>query len=317
MAARPVIIDCDPGQDDAVNLLLAIASPEDIAIEAVTTVAGNVPLALTTRNARIVCDIGGRTDIPVHAGCARPMVRDLVTAEQVHGPTGLDGIEIFEPATPLAPGHAVDILIERLLAAGPEGLTLVPTGPLTNIAMAMVKEPAILPHIREIVLMGGAMREGGNFSPSAEFNILVDPHAAHVVFRSGRPIIVAGLDVTHRLLATPERLARLRASNGRVSRAVHDMVGYFNRHDVAKYGFAGAPLHDPATIAWLLAPSLFAGRDCHIAIEHGSELTMGHMAVDFWHVTGKPANARWLHEVDADGFFDLLIDRLERLDRSG
>ena len=311
MAKRPVIIDCDPGQDDAVNLLLAMASPDDLDILGITTVAGNVPLSLTERNTRQLCDIGGRTDLPVFAGCDRPMQRELLTAEDVHGSTGIDGVEIVEPETPLADGHAVDFIIDSLLSAI-QAITLVPTGPLTNIGTAIQRNPAILDRVAEIVLMGGAMREGGNHSPSAEFNILVDPHAADIVFRCGRPITVFGLDVTHQVLATAERRERIRGIANPAGQATAGMLDFFNRHDTAKYQSLGAPLHDPCTVAYLLQPDLFELKACNLTVETGSELTMGHTAVDFWHVTDRPHNIRWAHAVDADGFYDLLVQRLER-----
>ncbi|MEM9058796.1 MAG: nucleoside hydrolase, partial [Pseudomonadota bacterium] len=206
---RPIIIDCDPGQDDAVNLLMALAAPGALDVLGITAVAGNVPLALTERNARLLCGLAGRDDVPVFAGCERPLVRELVTAEHVHGDSGIDGVDLGAPAVPLQPAHATDFIVETLLSAPDASVTLVPTGPLTNIAHALIKAPAIAPKIREIVLMGGAMREGGNLSPSAEFNILVDPHAARVVFDCGRPLTVFGLDVTHQVPTTPERLRRI------------------------------------------------------------------------------------------------------------
>lgn len=312
MARRPVIIDCDPGQDDAIMLLLALASPEELDILGVTAVAGNVPLVLTQRNARLICELAGREDVKVYAGCPRPMVRELITAEHVHGATGIDGMEIRGPRLPLQRRHAVDFIVETLMDSPADSITLVPTGPLTNIAMAMVMEPAILSRIREIVLMGGAMRETGNTTPSAEFNILVDAHAAHMVFQCGRPIVAMGLDVTHQVLATPERIERIRALDNDVARAACGMLTYFNRFDTSKYGVEGAPLHDPCTIAYLLRPSLFQARACNVAVEIHSELTMGHTAVDFWNVSGRAANAQWVHAVDADAFYDLLTERLAR-----
>ncbi len=309
---RRVIIDCDPGQDDAIMLLLALASPEELEILGVTTVAGNVPLALTQRNARLICELTGRDDVRVYAGCPRPMVRELITAEYVHGSSGIDGMEIRDPRLPLQRQHAVDFIVEALMSSADESITLVPTGPLTNVAVAMVKEPSILPKIREIVLMGGAMREGGNTTPSAEFNILVDPHAAHVVFQCGRPIVAMGLDVTHQVLATPERVERIRALDHEVARAACGMLSYFNRFDTSKYGAEGAPLHDPCTIAYLLEPGMFQTRACNVAVEIHSELTMGHTAVDFWNVSGRAANARWVHAVDSDAFYNLLTERLAR-----
>lgn len=313
MLRRKVIIDCDPGQDDALMLLLALASPEELEIAGVTTVAGNVPLALTQRNARLVCELAGRDDVRVYAGCPRPMVRKLITAEEVHGASGIDGMEIREPRLPLELQHAVDFIVTTLMDSADDSVTLVPTGPLTNVALAMVKEPAILPRIREIVLMGGAMREGGNTTPSAEFNILVDPHAAHVVFGCGRPIVAMGLDVTHQVLATPPRIERIRALDHAVARAASGMLNAFNRFDSRKYGIAGAPLHDPCTIAYLLEPGMFQSKACNVAVEIHSELTMGHTAVDYWGVSGRPANAQWVYAVDSDAFYGLLTERLARL----
>ena len=250
MAARPIIIDCDPGQDDAINLLLAMSSPDELEIRGITAVAGNVPLELTERNTRQICDIAGRSDTRVFAGCAEPMQRPLLTAEKVHGNTGIDGVAIVEPRTPLEEQHAVDFLIETLLSAD-VAVTLVPTGPLTNIGTAFRREPSIVSRVSEIVLMGGAMREGGNHSPSAEFNILVDPHAADIVFRCGRPITVFGLDATHQVLATEERLARIRAIDSAAGQATAGMLDFYDRHDTAKYQSPGAPLHDPCTICLL------------------------------------------------------------------
>jgi purine nucleosidase len=307
-----IIIDCDPGQDDVLNLLLAMASPTDLEILGVTTVAGNVPLKLTQRNTRIVCEIAQRPDLNVYAGCERPMVRDPFTAEAVHGSTGIDGVEVYDPKHPLQEQHAVDFIIDTLGAAELDSVALVPTGPLTNIAQAFVKDPSIIAKVSQIVLMGGAMREGGNSTPSAEFNIFVDPDAAQIVFDCGRPLTVMGLDVTHQVLATSERVQRIRDLGSKAAIAAADMLDFFDRHDTQKYNSSGAPLHDPCTIAYLLQPELFTGKQCNVAIETESELTIGHTAVDFWHVTNKPRNTNWIYEVDAEGFFDLLVSRLSR-----
>lgn len=312
MAKRSIIIDCDPGQDDAVNLLLALSSPEELDILGITAVAGNVPLDLTERNARLMCDIAGRGDVPVFAGCSRPMVRNLVTAEEVHGNTGIDGIDVVTPKHELQQQHAVNFIVESLQSAADASVTLVPTGPLTNIAMAFVMSPAILQKVREVVIMGGAMREAGNRSPSAEFNILVDPHAAQVVFECGRPITAMGLDITHQVLSTRERIDRIRALGNGPALATAGMLDFFSRHDSEKYGTDGAPLHDPCTVAYLLQPALFAGKECNVSIETGSELTVGNTAVDFWGVSGRVKNANWIHSIDADGFYDLLTERLGR-----
>ena len=315
MTARQIIIDCDPGQDDAVALFLAMASPDELEILGITTVAGNVPLSLTQRNARMMCDLAGQQQTLVFGGCDKPMVREPVTAEYIHGNTGIDGVGAFEPATPLQDQHAVDFIIDTLLAADDASITLVPTGPLTNIGTAMRQEPRITQAVKELVIMGGAMREGGNRSPSAEFNILADPHAAELVFNCGRPITAMGLDVTHQVLSTRERVARIRVLDNRVADATAGMLSFFHRYDTKKYGSEGAPLHDPCTIAWLLQPALFETRLCNLSVETQSELTIGHTAVDFWHVTDRPHNVSWAHEVDADGFYELLINRLARFKR--
>ncbi len=307
---RRIIIDCDPGQDDAVALFLALASRDELDVLGITTVAGNVPLALTEHNARQMCDIAGAADVPVFAGCDRPMIRELHTAEHVHGETGIDGLAVAEPNTPLQSQHAVDFIIESVREH--DDITLVPTGPLTNIATAFERAPDIVERVEQIVLMGGAMREGGNYSPSAEFNILVDPHAADAVFNCGRPITAMGLDVTHQVISTRDRVARIRALDNPVAEATAGMLSFFHRHDSKKYGTEGGPLHDPCTIAWLLKPELFESRLCNVSVETGSELTMGHTAVDFWHVTDRPDNTHWVYKVDADGFYDLLTERLSR-----
>ncbi len=307
-----IIIDCDPGQDDAINLLLALSSPDELDVLGITTVAGNVPLALTERNARVMCDVAGRSDVPVFAGCAKPMVRPLITAERVHGKTGIDGLELFEPRHPLENRHAVDFIIDALLEADGATVTLVPTGPLTNIATAFSRNPPVISKVKRIVLMGGAMREGGNTTPSAEFNVFVDPQAAEIVFGCGRPITALGLDVSHQVLATAGRIARIKALRNRAAMATAGMLEFFSRHDSAKYGTDGAPLHDPCTIAFLLKPELFLRKNCNIAIETQSPLTLGHTAVDFWGVSGRAKNADWIYAVDADGFYELLTGRLAR-----
>jgi purine nucleosidase len=312
VARDTIIIDCDPGQDDAVCLFLAMASPDELEILGITTVAGNVPLALTEINARLMCDIAGRSDIPVFAGCDKPMVRDLVTAEHVHGKTGINGIEVTRPVHPLQEQHAVEFIVETLKGADDHSITLVPIGPLTNIGTAFANAPDILPKVKEIVLMGGAMRESGNISPSAEFNILVDPQAAEIVFNCGRPITQVGLDASHQVLTTRERIERLKKIDNKVARATVGMLDFFNRHDMAKYNYLGAPLHDPCTVAYLLKPEIFEGKFCNVTIETESELTMGHTAVDFWHVTDRPKNSNWIHAVDADAFYDLLVEHLGR-----
>jgi inosine-uridine nucleoside N-ribohydrolase len=308
---RPIIIDCDPGQDDAVALFLAMASPDELVLLGITAVAGNVPLALTERNSRMMCDVAN-SQVRVFAGCAKPMVREAISAEYIHGETGINGIDVFEPKTPLQEKHAVDFIIDTLLASAAAPVTLVPTGPLTNIATAIERKPEILSHIQEIVIMGGAMREGGNRTPSAEFNILVDPQAADIVLNCGRPITLMGLDLTHKVLSTEERVARIGNLNNPVADATVGMLSFFHRYDTEKYSSQGTPLHDPCTIAWLLKPELFKTRLCNVSVETESELTMGHTAVDFWHVTDRPKNVSWAYDIDADGFYELLTERLGR-----
>jgi purine nucleosidase len=308
---RKIIIDTDPGQDDAVAILLALASPE-LEVLALTTVAGNVPLALTQRNARIVLDIAGRS-VPVHAGCDRPMTRKLVTAEHVHGKTGLDGIPLHDPVTPLHPQHAVDALIETLRAHPPGTITLCPLGPLTNIATAFQRAPDIVPRVAEIVLMGGGCFEGGNITPAAEFNIYVDPEAADIVFKSGVPLVVIPLDVTHKALTSREWVEEMRSLGTPVGRAVAGWTDFFERFDTAKYGSAGAPLHDPCVIAYLLQPALFTGRHINVEIETKGEFTLGMTVADWWRVSGREPNAMFMGGVDRDGFYRLLTERLGRL----
>ena len=311
--ARPIIIDCDPGQDDAVMLLLACAAPE-LDIIGVTTVAGNVPLDLTQRNARLILELAGRGDIPVYAGCERPLVRDPITAEAVHGMTGIDGYPISEPATPLADGHAIDFIIETCLAASTDvSITLVPTGPLTNIAAAFDRVPEITAKIEQIVLMGGAFGVGGNMSPAAEFNILADPEAAQIVFDCGCPIVAFGLDLTHQVLTTPGRLERIRAIGTPVAEAVAGMLTFYDKNDIERYGGPGGPLHDPCPIAWLIEPGLFTGKHVNVAVETTSPLTYGMTVVDWWGVTDRPKNTLWMRQADADGFYALLVERLARL----
>nr|WP_314090365.1 nucleoside hydrolase [uncultured Shinella sp.] len=309
---RKIIIDTDPGQDDAAAIMLALGSPE-LEILGITTVAGNVPLSRTSTNARIILEFCTRTDVKVFAGADKPIARPLVTAEHVHGKTGLDGPELHEPQMPLQEQHAVDFIIETLRSE-PEGtVTLCTLGPLTNIATALQKAPDIAGRVRELVMMGGGFFEGGNITPAAEFNIYVDPEAAAVVFQSGIPIVMMPLDVTHKVLTLKSRVARLREIGNRPATALVEMLEFFERFDVEKYGSDGGPLHDPTVIAYLLKPELFAGRDCNVEVETTSPLTSGMTVVDWWQVTGRRHNARVMKDVDADGFFTLLTERVGRL----
>lgn len=313
MAPRKIIIDTDPGQDDAVAILLALASPDELEVLGITAVAGNVPLALTAKNARIICELAGRPDMRVFAGCDTPLQRKLVTAEHVHGKTGLDGPQLPTPTMPLQDQHAVDFIIETLRAEPVGSVTLCPLGPLTNIATALQRAPDIAPRITEIVLMGGAYFEVGNITPTAEFNIYVDPEAADIVFKSGVPLTVLPLDVTHKALTNAARVKAFRDMGTEPGRMVAEWTDFFERFDKEKYGSEGAPLHDPCVIAWLLQPGLFKGRQINVEIETQSELTLGMTVADWWRVTDRAPNALFIGDVDADGFFALLTKRISRL----
>ncbi|WGV16754.1 nucleoside hydrolase [Fuscovulum ytuae] len=311
--ARKIIIDTDPGQDDAVAILLALASPDEIEVLGITAVAGNVPLPLTQRNARIICELAGQPEMRVFSGCDRPMRRKLVTAEHVHGKTGLDGPQMADPVMPLQSQHGVDFLIETLRREPANSVTLCPLGPLTNIATAFERAPDIVDRVEQIVLMGGAYFEVGNITPAAEFNIYVDPEAAAIVFGSGVPLVVMPLDVTHKALTNRARIEAFRAIGNTSGRMVAEWTDFFERFDMQKYGSEGAPLHDPCVIAYLLRPELFAGRHINVEIETQSDLTLGMTVADWWGVTDRPANALFVGSVDAEGFYALLTERIARL----
>ncbi len=313
MAPRKIIIDTDPGQDDAVAILLALASPDELDVLGITAVAGNVPLPLTQKNTRIVCELAGKTDTLVFAGCDAPLSRKLVTAEHVHGKTGLDGPQMADPTMPLQDQHGVDFIIETLRTQDADTVTLCPLGPLTNIAKAFNNAPDIIEKVQEIVLMGGAYFQVGNITPAAEFNIYVDPEAAKIVFDSGVKITVMPLDVTHKALTTRARVDAFRAMGTKVGDMVAAWTDFFERFDKEKYGSEGAPLHDPCVIAYLLQPDLFTGRHVNVEVETTSELTLGMTVADWWRVTDRAPNAMFMGDLDADGFFALLTDRLARL----
>lgn len=309
---RKIIIDTDPGQDDAVAIMLALSSPE-IEVLGITAVAGNVPLALTQLNIRKTCELANRPDIPVYAGAIRPMVRPLVTAEYVHGKTGLDGPDLPTPTMPLQEKYAVDFIVDTIMSQPDKSVTLCALGPLTNIALAMTREPQIIPRIAEVVLMGGGCFEGGNVTPAAEFNIYVDPHAAHIVFTAGAPITMFPLDVTHKALTTRKRIDAFRALNTNAGTATAELLDFFERFDEEKYGTEGGPLHDPNVIAWLIKPEIYTGRHINVEVETASELTMGMTVADWWGVTNRPKNAFFVRDLDADAFYQLLVDRIGTL----
>ena len=310
---RKIIIDTDPGQDDAVAILLALGSPDEIEVLGITAVAGNVPLPLTQKNACIICELAGKPDVLVYAGCDAPLARKLVTAEHVHGKTGLDGPVLADPVMALQPGHAVDFIIDTLRKEASGSVTLCPLGPLTNIAAAFLKAPDVIGRVAQIVLMGGAYFEVGNITPTAEFNIYVDPEAADIVFKSGVDLVVMPLDVTHKALTNKARVAAFRALGTEPGRMVAEWTDFFERFDMQKYGSEGAPLHDPCVIAYLINPNLFSGRRINVEIETGSDLTLGMTVADWWGVTNRPANALFIGDVDADGFYALLTERIGRL----
>lgn len=313
-ARRTVIIDCDPGQDDAIALLLALGARAQLDVRALTVVAGNVPLALTERNARIVRDWAGRTDsLPVFAGCARPMQRELITAANVHGRSGLDGTPLHTPRGALAPGHAVAYLVETLRQAAPRSVTLCALGPLTNLGAALVEAPEIAAAIREIVLMGGAWFERGNITPAAEFNIYVDPHAARLVFDSGVPIVVLPRDVAVKAPITAARIAPLRAMGNRAGAIVADIMSAETAYQFKRRGVAEAPMYDPCATAYLIDPALFRGKQVNVAVETLSDLTLGETVVDWTGRTGRAPNALWITDVDADGFYAMLAQHIATL----
>jgi purine nucleosidase len=309
---QKIIIDTDPGQDDAVAILLALASPE-IEVLGIVAAAGNVPLALTAKNIRKVCELAGRRDIKVYAGCEGPMEGSLFTAEYVHGASGMDGADLPEPTMPVEDKAGVDFIIETLMEHEPGTVTICTLGPMTNLGTALKKAPEIADRIGQVVLMGGGLFEGGNVTPAAEFNIYVDPMAAEIVFSCGAPIVMMPLDVTHQVLTTKARVAAIKALGTPLSDAVTGWLEFFERFDEEKYGTDGGPLHDPNVIAYLIKPELYAGRLCNVEIETKSELTKGMTVADWWGVTDRRKNATFIRDVDADGFYALLTERLARL----
>jgi inosine-uridine nucleoside N-ribohydrolase len=300
MTPAPILLDCDPGHDDAIALLLALASPE-VELRGVTTVAGNQTLEKTTANALRVLEFVGRGDIPVAAGADRPLVREPFVAAYVHGETGLDGPDLPPPQGRPADQHAVDFLAERIA-----GTTLVATGPLTNVALLLARYPDAEPD--RIVLMGGAIAEG-NVTPAAEFNIWADPEAAARVFAGGLDLTMIGLDVTHKALMLDAHAERLRAS-GRTGRMVAELYDFFSRFHAETYGFEGAPIHDAVAMAHVFRPDLVAAKHRHVAVETQSELCRGRTVVDLWRRTAQEPNAYVGVEIDGDAFIELLVERL-------
>lgn len=310
---RRIILDTDPGIDDAVAIMLALAAPEELEVLGVVAVAGNLSLSQTERNARRICEFAGRPEIPVYAGCAGPLAGPLATAAAIHGDTLGERLEVAEPAAPLQTQHGVDFIIETVRAAEPRSITLCAIGPLTDIAMVLVKAPDTSALIGEIVVLGGAAFEIGNITPAAEFNMYVDPHAAAVVLGSGVPMTMIPLDVTHQVLSTPTRLSALRALPNRYGPAVAGLLDQFEESRTGRFGARGMALHDPCAIAFVLQPDLFQGRKVNVAVETSSPLTIGMTVVDWWGVTDRPVNTNFMTEVNAPRLYELLAEKLARL----
>ena len=301
--AIPIILDCDPGHDDAIALMLALASPE-VELLGVTTVSGNTTLPNATANALKVLEHVGRADVPVAAGADRPLLRERYAAKDVHGESGLEGPDLPEPRTEPLAQHAVDFLGEHV-----RGATLVPVGPLTNVALMLARYPDARPE--RIVLMGGAIAEG-NVTPAAEFNIWADPEAAARVFESGLDVTMIGLDVTHKALVGSQAVERMRAS-GRAGTLVAELMAYYNRFHRETYGFDGSPVHDALALAHVLRPGLVQTKHVHVAVETQSELCRGRTVADVWRRTGRAPNAHVGVDVDGDAFVELLVERIASL----
>ena len=312
MIKKKIIIDTDPGQDDAVALLLALASKE-LEVLGITCVAGNVPLSLTSENARKILELTRYTEIPVFAGADRPIKRTLVTAEHVHGKTGIDGPVLEKPKIKLQSKEAIEFIIETILSYPKDEITLCTLGPLTNIGLAFQREPRIKTLIKEIIMMGGGFFEGGNITPAAEFNIYVDPEAAAEVLVSGIPITMLPLDVTHRALTSRSRIESFRKIGNKAGIATAEMLDFFERFDVEKYGSEGGPLHDPNVITYLLRPEFYEGKYVNVEIEVGSDLTRGMTVVDWWNVTTRKKNVYYIDKVKDEEFFNFLIERIKLL----
>ncbi|MBD8680362.1 nucleoside hydrolase [Pseudomonas sp. CFBP 13719] len=308
-----LIIDTDPGADDVVALLLALASPEEINVRALTTVAGNVRLDKTSRNARLAREWAGREDVPVYAGAPKPLVREPIYAANVHGEEGVPGIAVHEPSKGLAEGNAVQYLIDTLSNAEPHSITLAMLGPQTNLALALIQAPGITQGIKEVIVMGGAHFNGGNITPVAEFNLFADPHAAQVVLASGVKLTYVPLDVTHKVLTSPARLQQLAALQNKAGPRVVDILQAYVKADMEHYGLPGGPVHDASVIAYLLAPELFSRRKVNLTIDSREGPSFGQTVADWYGTLEQPANVFWVNEGNAQGFFDLLTQRLQRL----
>lgn len=307
-----IIVDCDPGIDDTIALLTAFVSPE-LRILGITPVCGNQPLERTVRNTLQVCELGNRTDVPVYAGCFRPMLREPIFG-QFHGKNGLGNTALPDPVKKAETISAVDFLIKALgeAAGTSEPITLCCLGPMTNIAVALRMKPQIAEGIERIVMMGGAYREPGNRTMTSEFNILADPHAAHVVFSSGIPLVALPLDATHQVMLKPEHVAEFSRVSGRISETLAELMAFWDRNDVRRYGSRGGPLHDPLVVAYILAPYLFETQKARVFVEYESELCMGQTIADWFGKSGLEPNADIVTKVDSDGAIGFFLERLSR-----
>ena len=308
-----LIIDTDPGADDVVALLLALASPEQLNVRAITTVAGNVRLDKTSRNARLAREWAGREEIPVYAGAPRPLVRSPIYAENIHGQEGITGVPVHEPAKGLESKNAVNYLIETLTAAKPGSVTIAMLGPQTNLALALTQAPGIAKGIKEVVVMGGAHFNGGNITPVAEFNLYADPHAADVVLNSGVKLTYIPLDVTHKILTSDARLKQIASLGNTAGKLVGGILNEYVKGDMEHYGLPGGPVHDASVIAYLLEPGLFTGREVNLVIDTREGPTFGQTIADWYNTLDQPKNAFWVENGNAQGFFGLLTARLGRL----
>ena len=310
---RQVIIDTDPGQDDAIALLMAMAATDRLDIKALTVSVGNLPLTVTEKNARIVRDWANRPEIPVYAGYPRPLVREPIFADDVHGKTGMEGPTLHEPRGPLEPKHAVQYIIETLRAAPPKSITLVGLGPLTNFAAALNSAPDIKPAIAEIVVMDGSWGVGGNITPAATFNVYADPEAASIVFRSGVPVTAMSHDAARRVLLTPDRIAPFRAMRNNAGKVVADIFDSMMAYGLRRRSVAVGPIYDPCVIAYLLKPELFKGAKVSVDVETKGEFTTGATVVDFRGYNRRTPNTLWISEADTEGFYALLQAQIARL----
>ena len=300
---RPVVLDCDPGHDDAMAIILAAASPA-LDLVGITTVAGNQTLEKTTLNARRVCSVAGIVDVPVAAGCDAPLDRELTYAGEIHGASGLDGVDWEEPTVPLDERHAVDLMAE--LAAAHERITIVAVGPLTNVATLLERDPAVASRIERISIMGGAIGLG-NWTPSAEFHIHVDPEAAAIVLASGVPITLVPLEVTHRARATDDVIARIAALGTPLADVSVALMRFFADAYRDVFGFDAPAVHDPCAVAAIIDPTLVPARHMNVAIELDSQLTLGETACDVYGTTGRAPNADVGMALEVDRFWELMI----------